>query len=61
MDVEVQTEKEDDCDEEGDECEENKLLAQTSLFQFNGKLVLLLAQCVSFSFEQGLTNIFHYD
>ena len=41
VDVEVETEEEDDSDQEGHKCEEDQLCEQTRLLKLDSKLVLL--------------------
>ena len=59
--VKVETAEEDDCNEEGDESQEHELLEQARLLELNRKLVLFFGQFVSFAFEQGHADIFHFD
>lgn len=58
--VKVETAEEDDCNEKGDESQKHELLEKARLLELNSKLVLLFGQFVSFAFEQGHADIFHY-
>ena len=57
--VKVQADKEYTGNEEGNEGEEDQLLEEARLFELYRKLVLLLAQLVTFSLQQGIPNIIH--
>ena len=57
--VKVQADKEYTGNEEGYECEEDELLEEARLFKFDCELVLLLAQLVTFSLQEGIANIIH--
>ena len=59
VDVEVQADEQDQGDEEGDESQEDELLEQALLLEVDSEFVLFLGQLVTFTFQKGITNVFH--
>ena len=59
VNVKVQADKEYTGNQEGNKGEEDELLEEARLFELYRKLVLLLAQLVTFSLQQGIPNIIH--
>ena len=59
VDVEVQADEQNQGDEEGDEGQEDELLEQALLLEVDSEFVLFLGQLVAFTFQKGITNVFH--
>ena len=61
VNVEVEAEEENDGDHEGDERQEDELLAESRLLKLDSELVLFLSERVSFTLKQRLSNAFQIE
>ena len=61
VNVEVEAKEENDGDHEGDERQEDELLAESRLLKLDSELVLFLSERVSFTLKQRLSNAFQIE